>query len=112
MYLVTPPPETFGSFRAGDMDTRDRDYTDDLQPLADTVKSATVVITRQDGAARGPSDLAVSGAAMIDPTGLIVTWWLTGGIAGSTYIVTVTAVTAAGRTLVRDGIITVVAALG
>lgn len=99
--------------RAGDVDTRARDWSADLAPVGDTITAVLgVPITRRDGTTISGSDLTWVPPAAIDVTGQITTISLRGGVAGVTYVVPIEVQTAQGRTLYRDAYLTVAAALG
>lgn len=110
-----PPPERIGSLRAGDTDSRYLNFTPYLGPLSDTIVAInSVTVSRRDGATLSGSDLQVmtSPNPALDATRLFVIWWLTGGIVDVDYEVSVSVISAQGRTLVRDAYIRVMAALG
>lgn len=117
---LTPQPERWGAFRAGNTDTRTRDATDDLTSVNDTVATVTASVARRDGQATTTQDLAWAGTASVDATRRIITVGLTCGLApaGLTqvkpvdYVVTVTAQTTGGRVLNWDAFQLVVALIG
>lgn len=113
-FVVTnPPPEVFGAMRAGDVDSRARDWSGDLVPDGDTVSSVVAVqIARRDNVAMGGSDLTWVPPATIDTTKQITTIGLRNGLPGVVYVVGIQVTTTLGRTLTRDAYVTVTAALG
>jgi hypothetical protein len=115
-----PPPTELPAMREGELDGRYMDCTLALAPVSDTfagVGAVSIAVTRQDGIAMGPTDLASAGGAWLptlDATGCIFTtgWIATVGSAGVTYILTLTASTTQGRTFIRDWSMSVVPLLG
>lgn len=108
-------PVRLDTFRAGEVDERAIDFSRDLTPYNDTLASivSIQVVERDDGTAPGPLDLQIiSGDASrpqtIDITGYIAGWWQTSSSAiasnGITidYLITVTATTTTGRTIMCD----------
>lgn len=111
--VYNPLPGRWGALRAGDTDTRTKQFGPDLIPIQDTIASiSSVTITRQDGVTMGGSDLAILQSPALDSAALNVTLWLGGGIAGVTYNVEIVVATAASRTLARDTLILVMAERG
>jgi len=124
------PPARLGAMRQGDVDTRGLDLTNDLALVSDKIASITsVTVARRDGNAIGANDLTITPGGYQPPwltavaygvpatPGLVVNWWQTSGpaIANSgavDYQITITAVTTAGRDLIRDCYCAVVSGLG
>lgn len=60
----------------------------------DTIASASLVVTNQDGS---PQTDVSSSFQSLDSTSKLYTFWLTGGIAGSIYVASVSVTTQLGR---------------
>jgi hypothetical protein len=106
-------PGQFDDMRAGDGDSRSRDWSGALRAEGDTVASITgVAIVRSDGETIGGGDLTWRSPAAVDASGLITTIWLSGSLGGVQYLVSITVITAQGRTLTRDAYLTVLGAVG
>jgi hypothetical protein len=100
-------------YRAGSLDVRQADLTDDLAWLNDTLASVTSVIVagRDDGVALGANDLSIVMTAPHQPSivgSYIIQWWqqsdpaINTGCVTIDYQITITAVTAQGRILICD----------
>ncbi len=115
-----PTPTAMPPMRAGEVDGRYMDCSPTLLPISDlftSINTITITVTRCDGVAIGANDLQVntSIAPVLDPTGMIVTFWYNAPIAnaGADYILTLTAnPTFEGRTFVRDWTMSIVPLLG
>jgi hypothetical protein len=121
---TTPPLEEFGEFHEGELDTRAYSFARVLsfpgQSITDTVASVvSIVATRTDGQSMSANDLTITPAGAASPwitNGQIVTWWQAAGadIAANgpvTYQIEITVQTAGGRTVKRDCLQTVYAAV-
>lgn len=128
--VLNGPPVRVGATRAGELDTRGIDFTNAL-PLGDIIASVTsVTIVRRDGISTGANDVTITPngapapwitANSLGVAGMVVNWWHNSGplIAGTVvaptpvdYQGTVTAVSTAGRSVVRDFLIVAVPGLG
>lgn len=128
--VLNAVPVRLGATRAGETDTRGLDFTDAM-PAGDTISTITsVTILRRDGATIGANDVTITPNGAVAPwigpnevgiAGTTVNWWLNSGasIAGTIlapapvdYQGTATAVTIAGRNLMRDFYIVAVPGLG
>lgn len=131
--VLSGPPVRLGASRAGEKDTRGLDYTNVFQNLAvgDSVASVTsVTIARRDGVTLGSNDVIITPSGAVGPfilpnaagvPNMMVAWWIgsNAALAGTVvapapvdYQGTVTAVSALGRTLIRDFYIIAVPGLG
>lgn len=111
--MILEPPDEFGPMRQGDIDTRSRDWGGDLAKLRDTITEvAAVTITRLDKVPMTNADLTWVPPAVIDASLRVVTVSLKFGLPGVTYILTMGVHTLQGRTLFRDGTVTVAEFLG
>ena len=115
------PPIQLPSIRAGEIDGRYIDLTNDLGAVQDRIVSletVTITILRRDGFAMTADDLALAGFAWpntLDSTGLILTIGLTAPAASALiqYRLTLTVnKTMQARLFVRDLTIDVLAAMG
>jgi hypothetical protein len=124
--IYNQPAGWWGELRVGsDIDTRSKSFAIDLAQISDTISSVSAVnITRQDGATMASGDLSVVGTPTINtttitsptgtryPTGTLVTLWLNAGTVGGVYNVEIVVITSGGRTIGRDTLISVNAAVG
>lgn len=126
LFALSPQPQRLGDLRAGETDTRYASLYLDLTTPAVTaddpiVSITSVTVARADGDAMDSGDLAITpagkAAPWLDSTGYIVNWWEGAGASIAAegpvdYVVTVTATTTSGRTVIRDLLQRVVATLG
>jgi hypothetical protein len=112
---IVPLPVRLDTFRAGEIDERAIDFTNDLAPYGDSLASviAVTVVGRDDGAGLGPGDLRIiqgdpQRATTIDGTAMVVGWWQTSSDAIASngvsidYTINVRALTTNGRTIMCD----------
>lgn len=130
MAVLNATPVRLGATRAGEEDTRGLDFTSAL-PFGDTLASITsVTVLRRDGVTIGGNDVTITPNGAPNPwitansngiAGTVANWWHNSGstIAGTVtapspvdYQGTVTAVSVAGRIMVRDFLIVAVPGLG
>jgi len=113
-YIVAQPVR-LDTFRAGEIDERAIDFSPDLTPYGDFLESiiSIEVISRDDGHNLSPADLHIitddpDRPMTIGPAGYIIGWWQTStdSIASNgitvDYVLTVRALTQAGRTIMCD----------
>lgn len=113
-YIIAQPVR-LDTFRAGEIDERALDFSPDLIPLGDFLASiiSIQVVSRDDGHNLSDADLHVitddpDRPMSVDSTGYIIGWWQTStdSIASNgitiDYVITVRALTQAGRTIICD----------
>lgn len=123
-------PLRLGALRAGEIDTRGIDFTENLTLIGDAIVSVTsVVASRVDGGTMGVNDLTITPIGAVNPwitdaaygkqstLGPVVNWWQSAGASIATpndvdYKITIKAVTATNRNIIRDCYQLVVSGLG
>lgn len=121
MKLWRPAPIMLPPIRAGEIDGRFIDLTNDLGAAGDSITSidtVSFIITRRDGFSLTGDDLGLAGGSWpnaIDSTGLVVTVGLAPPFtsAGMSYgLAIMVNLTAQGRLFIRDLTIDVLASMG
>lgn len=123
--VLNPGAGIWPEMRTGDVDTRSKSFAADLATIADTIASVSAVnITRLDSATMTVNDLAVARAAVVNtavltgsggttyPVSTVATVWFDAGTVGGDYNVEIIILTAGGRTMGRDTVMTVATAVG
>lgn len=108
--MTSITPVRLDAMRAGAIDTRGLDLTAALLIEGDTVASvSSVTVARRDNVTIGANDLTITPAGKASPwaSGVTANWWQTSGAsiaaAGAVdYLLKITVVTTAGRTLPID----------